>query len=297
MSIQENTPEAWIKILPAAKANDHKYTRGQVAVLGGDEMTGAACLAADAAAKCGAGLVTLIAQKQTISQILNPNVVDPLPIYRSFRPYIIARRGYKIDQALKKGRVACVIGPGLGDNAYAQVREIILDILSKGKSTPIVIDADGLNAFIGENENKVLSHALHEHSVLTPHVGEFERFFPHLANIVVEDRLEAVSQAVRLLPGGVLVLKGHETLIAQYKDGEERVLINKVSSPYLATAGSGDVLSGLIAGLMAQGMSGFEAAAASVWTHGRASQNLGSGLVAQDLVKNIPIVLKEMLGI
>jgi len=297
MSIQENTPEAWIKILPAAKANDHKYTRGQVAVLGGDEMTGAACLVADAAARCGAGLVTLIAQKRSLLQIFNPNVIDPLPIYRSFRPYIIARRDYNIEKAQKKGRVACVIGPGLGDNAYMQVREIILDVLGKGENTPIVIDADGLNAFIGENENKILCHALHEHSVLTPHEGEFKKFFPHLVNTVQEDRYEAVSQAARLLAGGVLVLKGHETLIAQYKDGAERVLVNKVSSPYLATAGSGDVLSGLIAGLMAQGMPGFEAAAASVWMHGRASQNIGSGLVAQDLVKNIPIVLKEMLGI
>jgi NAD(P)H-hydrate epimerase len=295
--VQENTPEVWIDSVPIAKAQDHKYTRGQVAVLGGDEMTGAACLVADAAARCGAGLVTLIAQKQSIFQILNPNSVDPLIIYRSFRPYIIARRNYNIDKALKKGRVACVIGPGLGDNAYIQVREIILDILSKGESTPVVIDADGLNAFIGENENKILCQALHKHSVLTPHEGEFKKFFPHLANAVIEDRYEAVSKAARLLHGGVLVLKGRETIIAQYKDGAEHLLVNKVASPYLATAGSGDVLSGLIAGLMAQGMDGFLAAAAGVWMHGRASQNLGSGLVAEDLVKNIPMVLKEMLGI
>ncbi len=297
MTMQENTPEVWIDALPVSKAQDHKYTRGQVAVLGGDEMTGAACLVADAAAKCGAGLVTLIAQKQSIFQILNPNAIDPLPIYRSFRPYIIARRNYKIEEAQKKGRVACVVGPGLGDKAYKNVRNIILDLLSKGEGTPIVVDADGLNAFLGDNENKNLCHAAHGQCVLTPHEGEFQKLFPHLADTIKEDRYDAVSQAARLLSGGILVLKGSETIIAQYVHSKENVLVNKVASPYLATAGSGDVLAGLIAGLMAQGMPGFKAAAAGVWVHGRTSQSLGSGLVAEDLVKNIPIVLKEMLGI
>ena len=297
MTARENTPDIWINSVPVASPQDHKYTRGQVAVLGGDEMTGAACLTAYAAAKSGAGLVTLIAQKQSLLQILNPHTIDPLLIYRSFRPYIIAHRGYKIEEAEKKGRVACVIGPGLGNKAYKNVRGVILDILKKGEGTPIVVDADGLNAFLGDNNNKSLCHAAHEQCVLTPHEGEFQKLFPHLANTVKEDRYDAVSQAIRLLSGGVLVLKGHETIIAQHMHGEENILINKVASPFLATAGSGDVLSGIIAGLMAQGMPGFQAAAAGVWMHGKAAQNLGFGLVAEDLVKNIPVVLKEMLGI
>ncbi len=297
MNMIENTPQLWASQIPVPNAQDHKYKRGQVAVLGGDEMTGAACLAADAAARSGAGLVTLIAQKQSILEMLNPGSVDPLLIYRSFRPYIIARRNYKIEKAQEKGRVACIIGPGLGDNSYNNVRSVILDLLNKGEGTPIVVDADGLNAFLGDNENKNLCKAAHPQCVLTPHEGEFQKLFPHLAGTVKTDRYDAVSQAVRLLSGGVLVLKGHQTIIAQYRNGEEQVLVNKISSPYLATAGSGDVLSGLIAGFMAQGMPGFQAAAASVWMHGKASQNLGAGLVAQDLVKNIPVVLKEILGI
>ncbi len=293
----ENTPELWRDLIPVPDSQDHKYSRGQVTVLGGDEMTGAACLVADAAARCGAGLVTLIAQKQSLFQILNPNAVDPLLVYRSFRPYIIARRNYKIEKAQEKGRVACVIGPGLGDKAYENVRNIILDILYKGESVPIVVDADGLNAFLGDNENKKLGKAAHSQSVLTPHEGEFKKLFPNLADIVNDDRYDAALQAARLLSGGVLVLKGHETLIAQYTHGKENIIVNRTASSYLATAGSGDVLSGVIAGLMAQGMTSFYAAAAAVWVHGRTSQKLGSGLVAEDLIKNIPLVLKEILGI
>jgi len=300
MDIKENIPELWADQVPVAKAQDNKYTRGQVAVLGGDEMTGAACLAADAAARVGAGLVTIIAQKRSILQSLNPNAPDPLPVYKNFRPYIIARRNSDmstyVDKAKKKGRVASVIGPGLGNNAYKRVRSEIFDVLNI-EDAPLVIDADGLNAFAGEAESENLCKGVHNQTVLTPHEGEFKKLFPQLAETLKNDRQSAAMEAARLLFGGVLVLKGHETIIAQYVHSKERMLINKVANPYLASAGTGDVLSGLIAGLMAQGMSAFQAAAAGVWMHGKASQNIGVGLVAEDLIKNIPRVLKEMLGI
>ena len=151
ISKNNNAPELWVSLFPRPKASDHKYMRGQVIVLGGDEMTGAACLSADSAARIGAGLVTIIAQKRNLAHRFSANKLDPLFIYKNFRPYIIARRlpnlSSYIDQAQGKGCVASVIGPGLGNNAYKQHRRLILDILNKGENLPVVIDADGLNAF------------------------------------------------------------------------------------------------------------------------------------------------------
>ena len=299
--VRENTPELWTNLIPTPKANDHKYTRGQVIVLGGDEMTGAACLTADAAARAGAGLVTILVQPRSLIQLLVHSEPDPLTVYQSFRPYIIARRASDIclslDKARAKGMVVGVIGPGLGNKTYDYVRDVILDALYKGERIPLIIDADGLNAFIDNYENKKLCMATHAQTVLTPHEGEFKRIFPHLVETLEQDRRAAAMQAVKLLSDGVLVLKGSETIIAQAENGNERMLINRVASPYLATAGSGDVLAGLIAGLIAQGTPAFEAAAAAVWIHGRTAQKLGRGLVSEDLIKNIPAVLKEILGI
>lgn len=301
MDIKENIPELWIDLISLPKEQDHKYTRGQVVVMGGEEMTGAACLAADMAAKSGAGMVTIIAPKRSLFHCLNPNTIDPLPIYKNFRPYIIARREPEIsdfiDIARKKGKVVGVIGPGLGDKDYAHVRRTVLDVLGKGKDVPLVIDADGLNAFMGNQENKKLCEAMHSQCVLTPHEGEFCKLFPHLVETLGQDRQDAAMRGANFLSGGVLVLKGSETIIAQATQDEERIFVNKVASPHLATAGSGDVLAGLIAGLIAQGMPAFEAAASGVWIHGKTAQNIGIGLVAEDLIKNIPGVLKEILGI
>ena len=301
MSTQENTPELWADRIPQPGPQDHKYTRGQVVVLGGEEMTGAACLAADAAARSGAGLVTILARKRSILQALNPNETDPLPVYKSFRPSIIARRpsdpAAYIETARKKGRVAGVIGPGLGSRHAPQTRRLIIKLLGEGKDAPLLIDADGINALAGEPHSARLCAALHPQAVLTPHEGEFKRLFPDLAETLKKDRQAAAAQAAALISGAVLVLKGHQTLIARTGHSAAEMLVNTVSSPHLATAGSGDVLSGLIAGLMAQGIPAFQAAAAGVWVHGKAAQNLGAGLVAEDLTKNIPQVLKEMLGI
>ncbi len=268
----ENTPHIWIDKLPAPKESDHKYSRGQVVILGGKDMTGAACLSADAAARVGAGLVTIIAQDKA-----------SLHVYRCFKPYIIARNDLDIAQFVKlaklKGCICPAIGMGMGNKDYKALRNTILSLLSVADK--IVIDADGLNAF--EEHSRLLFSKLHENIVLTPHEGEFKRLFPDLT----------VRQAAAA-SNAVIVLKGHKTVIAA-PDGRE--VINNNASAYLATAGSGDVLSGVIAGLIAQGMSAFDAACAGVYIHGKASQNIGVGLVASDLIKIFPKVLKEILGI
>jgi hydroxyethylthiazole kinase-like uncharacterized protein yjeF len=145
---------------------------------------------------------------------------------------------------------------------------------------PAVLDADAL---------KTLPEILNDRCVLTPHEGEFERAFPDLVGSRTEKALQAACKS-----GAIIVLKGAETVVA-HPDG--RIVLNTHASPYLATAGSGDVLAGMITGLLAQSVEPFEAACAAVWIHGDAARKFGAGLVASDLVDLIPAVLKEVLGI
>jgi ADP-dependent NAD(P)H-hydrate dehydratase / NAD(P)H-hydrate epimerase len=276
----------WAKNFPKPIDTDYKYSRGQVFILGGIEMTGAACLAAHAAARIGAGLVTIISP--TFDFQIKENSQSPISIYRNFMPNIIVREGMSfldyIRQAERKGLCVPVIGPGLG-NDTATIRKIVVTALKRNK--PIILDADALNAFGGQPDQ--LFEALHSDVILTPHRGEFNRLFP---NLIEMDSQTAVSQACATLKG-VLVLKGAKTIIAQK---EKTMIINDISSPYLATAGTGDVLAGIIAGLVAQGMPCFESACAGVWVHGRAAQTFGAGLIASDLPDLIPQVLQEVLG-
>ena len=287
-----NAPEYWQSHLPAPAEKDHKYIRGQVAVLGGVEMTGAACLAADAAARTGAGLVTIMPGKISLLQRLMGD--DPMSTYQNFRPYIIVRKNERMidfvkDEQKKTRRVVPVIGPGLGNKEYEIVRTIILSLLKE--EVPLVLDADGLNAFIGYAD--VLLKNLHKDVILTPHDGEFLKLFPQLTGVLNENRKNAAEQAASL-SASTIVLKGAKTIIAAR---EQETVINDNASPYLATAGSGDVLAGIMAGLVAQGMPPFGAACAGVWIHGRASQIIGAGLVACDIIEKIPEILKETLGI
>lgn len=284
----KNKPSLWIENFPSPQTNAHKYNRGQVAVLGGVDMTGAACLSADAAARIGAGIVTIISPYLTIFQKMK--MLDPLLAYKVFKPYLIARNDISMNDFVKnatlKGCVCSVVGPGLGGKEYAVVRAIILSVLDQG--VPIVLDADGLNAFEG-HQDSLWAHT-HENAVLTPHDGEFKKLFP---DVLKEDRTAAAIEAAKI-SNSIVVLKGTNSIIAA-PDGE--FVINDNALAYLATAGSGDVLSGIIAGLLSQGMSPFKAACAAVWMHGRASEIIGCGLVASDVIEIIPKILKETLGI
>ena len=244
-----NGPDLWR--LPVMAASTHKYTRGTVTVLGGAEMTGAATLSAAAARHGGAGLVTLAA-------------LGRADVYRAGSPGLIVSEAPLSELLEDSRRVTWVCGPGLGQ---AAARTILPLLLAAGRK--VVADADALGAHPGDPA------ALRGAAVLTPHAGEFAKLFGPAG----DDRLSAVRAAARLV-GAVVLLKGSDTVIAA-PDG--RAAINGTGTPALGTAGSGDVLSGLIAALLAGGMPAWDAACAGAWLHGRAGQVLGHGLVAEDL--------------
>ncbi len=248
-----NTPALWD--LPAPGLDDHKYTRGHVTVLGGAAMVGAARLAAGAARRGGAGLVTIAAETGAA-------------IYRTGEPGIIVSEATLADLLADERRQVWVVGPGLGAE---RAREVLPALLRAGRR--VVADADALTAFADDPAG------LAGCAVLTPHAGEFARLFGPPG----PDKLAAVRAAAARL-GAVVLLKGADTVIAA-PDG--RAAINTDAPPFLATAGSGDVLAGLIGAVLAQGLLPWEAACAGVWLHGRAGVLAGPGLVAEDLLPHL----------
>ncbi|MDD3029738.1 MAG: NAD(P)H-hydrate dehydratase [Alphaproteobacteria bacterium] len=270
-AVSDNSPSLWRHALPCPKRDDYKYSRGTVLVRGGAVMTGAARLAARAAQRMGAGLVTLAVPETARSiyaQAMESVIVRPADTTVEWR------------SILGTGRpAAALIGPGLGagDGTKADV------LAALERRLPTVVDADGLTAF-ADDPSKLLK-ALHGGCVLTPHEGEFARLF----GISKDDKIARAKVAARWA-GCVVLLKGADTVIAT-PDGKVRV--NRHTTPWLATAGSGDVLAGMIAGLMAQGMVPFDAASAAAWMHGDAALRVGAGLIAEDLVAEIPSILKQ----
>jgi ADP-dependent NAD(P)H-hydrate dehydratase / NAD(P)H-hydrate epimerase len=245
-----NIPELWT--LPNLETAAHKYTRGHVTVLGGAEMTGAARLAADAARHAGAGLVTIAA-------------LGNAAVYRTASPGTIVTEAPPSALLADERRKVWVCGPGLGAGAARATLPVLLSA-----NRTVVADADVFSAFAGNPDS------LRGTAVLTPHGGEFARTFGPPGT----DRVAAVRAAARLT-GAIVLLKGPDTIVAA-PDG--RVAINASAPPWLATAGAGDVLAGLIAGLLAQGMPAWEATCAGAWLHGRAAALAGPGLVVEDLL-------------
>lgn len=254
-----NRPGIWR--LPSLRSSDHKYSRGHVTVLGGAAMTGAARLAAAAARLGGAGLVTLAAKQGA-------------DIYRTGEPGLIVSDAPLQTLLADERRHVWVCGPGLGQD---EARSALPVLLAAGRA--VVADADALSAFAGEPDR------LRGVAVMTPHAGEFARVFGSLG----ADRLAAARQAARRT-GSIVLLKGSDTVVAS-PDG--RVAINASSPPWLATAGTGDVLAGLVAALLAQRLPPWEAAAAAAWVHGRAAAIAGRYLVVEDLLLALPSALSE----
>ena len=249
-----NTEALWA--VPRLGAGTHKYTRGHVTVLGGAEMTGAARLAAGAARRAGAGLVTIAAGGAggLYRQGEAGTIVDDADLSTLLRD---------------ERRRVWVCGPGLGHEAAAAA---LPALLASGRI--VVADADALNG---------APAGLHGCAVITPHAGEFARVF----GAIGDDKIGAARAAARLI-GGVVVLKGADTVVA---GADGRVVVNDTAPAWLATAGAGDVLAGMIAGLLAQGMAPWEAACAGVFLHGRAAANVGAGLIAEDLLSVLgPVV-------
>ncbi len=259
------TPRAWrngpwLWRIPCPGAASHKYARGHVAVAAGPGMTGAARLAAAGARRAGAGLLTIVAPDAATAAVLRAG--DP--------GCIVAE-----DQAapLADPRIGCwVIGPGLPPEL---ARPLLRAAVGAGRQ--LVADAGALRAGLP---------ALAGAAILTPHAGEFAGLFGPPG----EDRPAAVRRAAAA-SGAVVVLKGADTLIAA-PDG--RLAINDNAPPWLATGGTGDVLAGMAAGLLAQGLPPFEAAAAAVYLHGAAASRLGPGLLAEDLPGGIPASLASL---
>lgn len=260
-ALAENGPGGWR--LPRPAEDGHKYSRGHVLVVGGGVMTGAARLAARAARRIGAGLVTIAAP------------VEVLVVYRAGDPGTIVVEDEPFAAVLADSRRnAVVLGPGGGVGERLAVR--VLAVLAAGRAC--VLDADALTSFAGRAER--LFSLLSDKAVLTPHDGEFDRLFGVAAGSRLDRALEGARRS-----GAVVLLKGPDTVVA-HPDG--RAAITTSAPADLATAGAGDVLAGMIAGLLAQGMDAFAAANAAVWLHGQAARAVGRGLIAEDLADALP---------
>jgi len=282
----ENGPAVWREKLPKPSAEWHKYVRGHAAVYsGGRHATGASRLAALAAQRAGAGAVTIFGQP------------DALDIHAAHVTSIMLR-GCAPDDAydrLKelKGCRGCVLGPGFGDLATARI--IATSLLAEAGLTGmrLVLDADGITAFA--DDRKALFEAAKTEGepalLLTPHEGEFGRLFPDLAKDAGRSKLDRAIIAAKRA-NAVILYKGPDTVIAA-PDG--RAVVNSNGTPALATAGSGDVLAGVICGMLAQGMPAFEAACAATWLHGEAGRTAGPLANAEDIVAEIASALAPLM--
>ena len=326
-----NGPSLWAKTFPRPAVDAHKFQRGSVLVLsGGIEGTGAARLAARAALRIGAGLVTLAVPP------------DALAVQAAANTAVMVRKVESLEDWVALGRRehAAVLGPaaGVGETLRERVKAV-------RPGCGLVLDADALRSFerrvpeLAAFTRERSGHENEPRTVLTPHAGEFVDLFQtnqhlwwrptadhmnrrviHLVNGEHEpfepdsdwlwDQLKnkgradhidefmssssklKVASAIAEIFRAVIVMKGPDTVVAS----RNFAAVNVTATPYLATAGSGDVLAGMIGGLLAQGMPAFEAACAAVWLHGTTGIMVGPGLIAEDLSERLPDVLAELLG-
>jgi ADP-dependent NAD(P)H-hydrate dehydratase / NAD(P)H-hydrate epimerase len=273
----ENTPALWRDRFPVPGLEGHKYSRGHsVVVSGGASHTGAARLAAMAALRAGAGLVTIASPRTALRVNATANLAVMV------RPVDGAA---ELEMLLSDPRLnAVAIGPGAG--VGAATREMVTAALRDERA--VVIDADGLTSFAQPDGADDLFAALAANgkAVLTPHAGEFYRLFGN-ALPTGDGAKTSLARAAARRSGAVVVFKGADTVIAS-PDG--RAAINANAPSWLATAGTGDVLAGLAAGLLAQGMPPFEAACAAVWVHGEVATAAGPGMISEDLAPRVPEV-------
>ncbi|MFC3069921.1 NAD(P)H-hydrate dehydratase [Phenylobacterium soli] len=270
----ENGPDLWLPRFPWPDASSHKHARGRLIVVSGEAWsTGAARLSARGALRIGAGLVTVFSPPDAVAA--NAAHLEAVML-----------RPFETDLELEQGAAhvdAAVIGPAAGVSETT-----LLNVLALARTgAALVLDADAITVFRDDPEE--LFSVLDRDDVLTPHPGEFERLFPGLLNGAPE-RITAARRAAERA-GAVVLLKGSDTVIAA-PDGRAAVNIN--GSPWLATAGSGDVLAGFIGGLVAQGMESFEAACAGAWIHAECAELHGPGLISEDLPGLAPTVLRRL---
>lgn len=270
----ENDPGLWSGRFPWPATDAHKHARGRLVVVSGEAWsTGAARLAARAGLRIGAGVVTLLSPPGALA--VNAAHLEAVMLAPFDGDAELAVRAAQAD--------AAVIGPAAGVGG-ATARNLTA---LAGAGAGLVVDADALTSFAQAPDE--LFARLDRDDVLTPHAGEFERLFPGLLAAAPE-RIAAARQAASRA-GAVVLLKGPDTVVAA-PDGRAALSLN--GSPWLATAGSGDVLAGFIAGLLAQGMEGFEAACAAAWIHAECAAAHGPGLIAEDLPDLAPAVLRRL---
>jgi ADP-dependent NAD(P)H-hydrate dehydratase / NAD(P)H-hydrate epimerase len=283
---------AVLELTPRRGPRSTKFSSGQVAVAGGSRgLTGAVRMCSLAAIRGGAGYATVVvpADLEPIFEMAQPEVMSvgcpggdgclapasAKPLLRTF-----------------ERAAAGVLGPGLGRDpgAVALARETVAAI-----AAPLVIDADGLNAFAGSLDAIAARAAA---TILTPHAGELGRLLERPSEEVAAARLAAAREAARAA-GAVVVLKGDDTIVT---DGE-RVAVNTLSAPALATAGTGDVLAGILAALLARGLEPFAAACAAVFAHARAGRDAArrigaaESVIASDVIASIPAGLRPDLPV
>jgi hydroxyethylthiazole kinase-like uncharacterized protein yjeF len=273
-----NEPPLWLARFPWPTPEGHKYARGHAVVVSGPlYSTGAARLGARGALRVGAGLVTVASPRDALS--VNAAALTAIMVREADDA-----RGLKAVLADER-KNAVLIGPGVG--VGERTKAMVLAAL--GSSAAAVLDADAITSFA--EAPAALFAAIGKRAapvVLTPHEGEFARLFGTIEGPKLDRARAAAARS-----GAMIVLKGADTVVSS-PDGIAS--INATTSPWLATAGTGDVLAGMVLGLLAERMPPFEAASAAVWLHGKAAKDFGPGLIAEDLPETLPRVLHELLA-
>lgn len=277
------------------KDNTHKGDYGHILILAGSAgFSGAAVLCANAAMRCGAGLVSLGAPEGVYSIIAKKSypevMVKPLA---ETKERTLSLKAYPAIMALAQKADLLAMGPGLSQNS--QTQKLVLRII-RGSQKSLVIDADGLNALCGHLDILRITPAGKAGiTILTPHPGEFSRLIGRPLAYVQKNR-EMLAKRFASDYNIILILKGHRTIVAS---AGGKTYVNKTGNPGMAGAGSGDVLTGMIAALLGQGLSGFEAARLGVYLHGEAGdlaakEKTQAGMIASDIIENIPKALKAL---
>jgi ADP-dependent NAD(P)H-hydrate dehydratase / NAD(P)H-hydrate epimerase len=278
----ENTPQLWRRSFPVPRIDGHKYSRGHALIVSGDlAATGAARMAARGALRAGAGLVTLTSPREALA--VNASALTAVMVHA-------ADTVVEFGEMLSDKRFsAIVIGPGAG--VGERTSDFVHTALAAQRG--LVLDADALTSFAAAPDRlfEAIKASQDPQVVLTPHEGEFPRLFSDVSNKHPYrsklDRVRAAAERSR----AVVLLKGPDTTVAS-PGGSATIASN--APPWLATAGAGDVLAGMIAGLLAQGVPAFEAASIGVWMHGEAAREAGPGLIAEDLSEILPAVYRHL---
>jgi ADP-dependent NAD(P)H-hydrate dehydratase / NAD(P)H-hydrate epimerase len=278
----ENVPAFWRKSFPVPQIDGHKYARGHTVVVSGHvATTGAARMSARGSLRAGSGLATVASPRDALAvnaAALTAVMVSPIDTAVEFAELLADKRLNSF-----------VIGPGAG--VGERTRDLVFTALSAGRG--LVLDADALTSFAEAPDRlfEAIKVSQDHQVVLTPHEGEFHRVFSEMSNkYPLRSKLERVRAAAER-SGAIVLLKGADTVVAS---PQGRATIASNAPPWLATAGAGDVLSGMIAGFLAQGVPAFEAACIGVWMHGEAAREAGPGLIAEDLSEVLPAVFRRI---